>query len=682
MKRVLSIVMVFVLIASCTAFTNGATVYANGDENIVFSQMLERAEAIVNYEWVPSQNIEVWNENPYNGLMYFPAGETVKGMPYTLFTDEVVSDSLLSLAQFKEVANVNYSATAACKSASNYAERTGPVYGSCCATFVSEVFGGDFMYGNNPRYDGVRQIKNSPYSTTISEATVDQIQPGDALSNEDGGHIVWVGAVSDTDITIYEQTPPIAQKRVIEKSSVTSDGYLIIPTAWGTYPVYTYITRSNELLQSQSGDYNTSAKYSTPIRAYTVNTGKTLVCNGINGTDKVNKIYDTDLCTIDALYESGWCHVTFPLDNTGGRTDSGFIETSAFFDFNKDIENVYLNDSINTFIRSDLSQQLCNDSDEAVKACGDAYIVGQTDTAVQLLFYYENEYFVGWVDISELPSEEPTEEYYVTYDANGGNDQPESMLIPCYISGFEPARDGYTFLGWSTNSEATSAEFVSGDIVDAQENIVLYAVWEEQIISQNEPTIEVESKKARPGSTVEINIAVKNNPGIASLKTKVAFDSGLTLTAISYNDEIGGMSLNPQKTTSPVTLNWYNGAENSMGDWIFATLTFTVDETATAGMEYNIIPTYNADDVYNIDEENINFSVVNGKITVQTHTPGDVNDDGKVNNKDLTRLFQYLSDWDVEVNEDAIDINGDGSANNKDLTRFFQYLSDWDVVIH
>ncbi len=68
-------------------------------------------------------------------------------------------------------------------------------------------------------------------------------------------------------------------------------------------------------------------------------------------------------------------------------------------------------------------------------------------------------------------------------------------------------------------------------------------------------------------------------------------------------------------------------------------------------------------------------------IIYSSHIAGDINGDGSLNNKDLTRLFQYLSDWDVEVNEAALDINGDGSVNNKDLTRLFQYLSDWDVEI-
>ena len=62
-------------------------------------------------------------------------------------------------------------------------------------------------------------------------------------------------------------------------------------------------------------------------------------------------------------------------------------------------------------------------------------------------------------------------------------------------------------------------------------------------------------------------------------------------------------------------------------------------------------------------------------------TPGDINGDGDVNNKDVTRLFQYLSEWDVDADENALDVNGDGTVNNKDLTRLFQYLSGWDVEI-
>ena len=58
---------------------------------------------------------------------------------------------------------------------------------------------------------------------------------------------------------------------------------------------------------------------------------------------------------------------------------------------------------------------------------------------------------------------------------------------------------------------------------------------------------------------------------------------------------------------------------------------------------------------------------------------GDINADKSVNNKDLTRLFQYLSGWDVTVNSEVLDVNGDGAVNNKDLTRLFQYLSGSDV---
>ena len=68
-------------------------------------------------------------------------------------------------------------------------------------------------------------------------------------------------------------------------------------------------------------------------------------------------------------------------------------------------------------------------------------------------------------------------------------------------------------------------------------------------------------------------------------------------------------------------------------------------------------------------------------IYYSAHTPGDINDDGAVDNKDLIRLFQYLSEWGVEVNAQALDVNGDQAVDNKDLIRLFQYLSEWGVEI-
>ncbi|MBQ7474846.1 MAG: dockerin type I repeat-containing protein [Clostridia bacterium] len=69
-------------------------------------------------------------------------------------------------------------------------------------------------------------------------------------------------------------------------------------------------------------------------------------------------------------------------------------------------------------------------------------------------------------------------------------------------------------------------------------------------------------------------------------------------------------------------------------------------------------------------------------VVVSTHFPGDINGDGKVNSKDLTRLLKYLSGENVEVVADALDVNGDGKLNSKDLTRLLKYLSGGDVAIY
>ena len=47
--------------------------------------------------------------------------------------------------------------------------------------------------------------------------------------------------------------------------------------------------------------------------------------------------------------------------------------------------------------------------------------------------------------------------------------------------------------------------------------------------------------------------------------------------------------------------------------------------------------------------------------------PGDLNGDGKVNNRDLGMMQKHLNGQEVTIDLLAADLNGDGKINNRDL---------------
>ena len=63
------------------------------------------------------------------------------------------------------------------------------------------------------------------------------------------------------------------------------------------------------------------------------------------------------------------------------------------------------------------------------------------------------------------------------------------------------------------------------------------------------------------------------------------------------------------------------------------------------------------------------------------YVPGDVNEDGKVNIRDLGLVQQSLNGWSVTLNTDAADVNEDGKINIRDLGLIQQYLNGWDVEL-
>lgn len=71
--------------------------------------------------------------------------------------------------------------------------------------------------------------------------------------------------------------------------------------------------------------------------------------------------------------------------------------------------------------------------------------------------------------------------YTVTYNANGGSGAPSAQTKwydkTLTLSSTKPTRTGYSFLGWSTSSTATTASYSAGGSYTANAATTLYAVW-------------------------------------------------------------------------------------------------------------------------------------------------------------------------------------------------------------
>jgi uncharacterized repeat protein (TIGR02543 family) len=71
--------------------------------------------------------------------------------------------------------------------------------------------------------------------------------------------------------------------------------------------------------------------------------------------------------------------------------------------------------------------------------------------------------------------------YTITYNANGGSGAPGATYKyygqNSTLSSTKPTRTGYTFLGWSMSSTATSATWAAGGTYSTNASDTLYAVW-------------------------------------------------------------------------------------------------------------------------------------------------------------------------------------------------------------
>lgn len=144
--------------------------------------------------------------------------------------------------------------------------------------------------------------------------------------------------------------------------------------------------------------------------------------------------------------------------------------------------------------------------------------------------------------------------YTVTYHANGGLGGPQNLELPyghpASFSTIAPKKEGYNFIGWSTDPNATVVEFFPGYGYDKYESITLYATWEklegdvgEKDAEPNETiATEPEATEAEQAGTLPFQETKAIDSDLSKDICVVIIKDGLTteqhFSAICFNDEI------------------------------------------------------------------------------------------------------------------------------------------------
>lgn len=130
--------------------------------------------------------------------------------------------------------------------------------------------------------------------------------------------------------------------------------------------------------------------------------------------------------------------------------------------------------------------------------------------------------------------------------------------------------------------------------------------------AQNLPIMRVETVGSYAGETVNVNVVLEDNPGFSTASVKIDYDSKrVELLNAKLGDEFAS-GANVSYDNLPY-LTFVKSSDTT--DSNFLTLTFKVLDNASAGDAYITI-IYDEGDISNKSEEDVNFQVVDGKITV------------------------------------------------------------------
>ena len=211
--------------------------------------------------------------------------------------------------------------------------------------------------------------------------------------------------------------------------------------------------------------------------------------------------------------------------------------------------------------------------------------------------------------------------------------------------------------------------------------VLVFSLFPTSVVAADSvTTLTLSSVTAFPGTTISMDITIKDNPGILGATLSIAYDEGLTLTAIEAGDAFSALTLTKPGNLSanPFNLVW-DGQEledDDIKDGVIATLTFEVSDSAEAGNSLGVRMSYKNGGIVDNNLSTVNVETVDGEVSVIDYLPGDLNGDQEVNTTDVILLRRYIAGgYDITINTMAADVNDDAEINTTDIIWLRRYLA-------
>lgn len=166
-----------------------------------------------------------------------------------------------------------------------------------------------------------------------------------------------------------------------------------------------------------------------------------------------------------------------------------------------------------------------------------------------------------------------------------------------------PDREGYFFLKWDKS------------LLNIRSDIDIRALY----LATKNPTFAIDNVYVDPSQkTVKVDIRCINNPGLASAFLSLSYDSILTLENVEFNDAFGQYTTTPVPYGNPQSISMISPFSDINYSGVFATLTFSITNTQDIGKDYRaaIRISYDADNTFNSDYEDVWFDVIDGSVNM------------------------------------------------------------------